>query len=165
MANSFPKLDIPDQTETIAFRALEKVFKNDPRLSNVVRFWATWTGDMNIDMMKPTFGTCPFFRLSPFPDASDWVTESQHDLSIIVQVELFTAGSDVNQIMNLWGATRRALFPAALSAKQAIMTSLQAVGISKPIITRASYGVIQQEEGVVILTATGMIKLVLLVQT
>jgi len=161
---AYQTLNVPDQAETIAYSALEAVFTRDPTLKQVVKQWSVWSGDAS-DLWEPSWSTCPFFRLSPAAGPSDWVTESQHGTPIMARIQLAVQGTDHKQIMNFWGVTRRALFPASLTAKQTIMTSLQAAGISKPTISQPAYGVTEDQDNSPMMIAEGMIRLTVLIQT
>lgn len=162
---SFPKLSLPDCEETIAFRAFERVLRNDELLAATVKQWVTWTGDV-ADLMEPTYSTCPMIRLSPFPDASEWATETQHGGAVRIRTQLCIAGTDVNQIMNFWAAFRSAIFPEDLALRAATLAPLLTAGILRPIISQAAYGVIAEEgTGAPLLVAEGMVRLPMLINT
>lgn len=161
---AYPKLALPDAEETIAFRAVERILRSDPDLNRVVKQWSTWTGDAT-DVLDPTFANCPYIQLSPGPTATDWETESQHKSPLVVSIMVAVAGSNSDQLTNLWAAIRRALFPRDLDAQAAVRAIGQAAGITKPVLTAAAYGTGVEESGLRMLIARGTLDLVLLVTT
>lgn len=161
---SYPILSLPTAEEAGAFRALERVFRDDETLAATIRQWVTWDGDVS-DLTEPTFSTCPFLRLSPHGDASEWATEQQHGGAVVIRVTLCAAGTDANQIMNLWAAVRRALFPSDLTQRALVLSPLQLAGVNRPILSQPAYGVTADEKGAPLLVADGLIKLSMLIMT
>lgn len=161
---SYPKLHLPDSEETTAFRFIEKVLRNDPDLKRVVKQWVTWTGDA-IDVLEPTFASCPYVMLSPGPTATDWETESQHKSPLIITIMAAVAGSNADQLMNLWAAIRRALFPRDEAAYEAVRAASAAAKIVKPTLTLAGYGTGIDESKMRMLIARGSLEMILHITT
>jgi hypothetical protein len=166
MSQSNPTLDLPAGPETASFRAFERVLKDDPILGPAVKTWVTWTGS-NDDLLEPTFSSCPYLRLSPYPTSSDWVSEGQHKMPLTVNIQAAVAGTRADNLLNLWNAVRLALFPqSSVAAAEAVRTVLQAAGVSKPTLRISAYAVgIDEKSGCRLLIADGTIEFNMLIST
>ena len=164
MALSFPKLALPDGPETIAFRAIEKILTSDPTLKRVIRKWNSWDGDAT-DALNPTYSTCPYLRISPRPGVSMKVTEDQHQMIMIIAIQIAVAGSNVDQLQNLWNAVRSAIWPLDTVRSSVVHAIAQAGNLRRPVMTQCGYGTTLEEKGLRILLAEGTIELKLLIST
>ena len=162
---AYPQLHCEAAPETTAFRTVVSVLRQDPVLKRLVKQWAVWDGSSE-DLWEPSFATCPFLRLSPYPDGSDWATEIQHASPLILRVQAAVAGTDSDQIMNFWNAIRSAIFPSNQAQKTTVQGRLQGAGILKPVIAQSAYGVLPDETtGAPMIVADGVIKLKMLITT
>lgn len=171
MQLSYPKLAIPDQAEVLAFRAIDQILRSDDTLGRILVQYISWTGAYE-DLFEPTLATCPYLRISPGGLGSSWETEGQHRMPMSIALSAAVVGSDFNQIGNLWGAIRKALFPpldtAENQARNAyVKATTKGAGISRGILTAPSYGVAVDEKqaGARITRADGTLELVLLIST
>ncbi len=164
MALNFPKLGLPDAAETIAFRAVEKVLRNDPTLRTVLRHFHAWRGEAD-DILPPTPSTCPHLDIAPRPAASAWEAEGMHRMPFTVGFTLAVNGTRVDELMNLWGAIRRALWPADPAAMQRVREIVTGANITKPTLTLSGFGVQLQDKGARVLIAQGQLTVLLLIST
>jgi hypothetical protein len=161
---NYPKLSLPDVEETIAFRAVQRILVNDPVLKRVIRTWNTWDGDAT-DLSQPTPSTCPYLAIAPRPDGSQWEAEGMHSMPFTVGFTVAANGSNVDQITNLWGHVRRALWPRD-AARMAVVRGLVVnANITHPTMTLAGYGVQVQDKGARVIVAQGHLRVLLLIST
>jgi hypothetical protein len=163
---TFPKLDLAPGPETIAFRCVESILRDDPVLKRVIskNGWYSWLGDAQDDS-DATLSSCPWIRLTPQAGDSDWESENQHRSPLLVGIELAVAGTNADQLMNLWHAVRRALFPLDVAALQAIRDRADAAKITKSRISRPAFGIRKDDAGNKFGIAGGVLELLLLVDT
>lgn len=165
MALAYPVLKLPDTAETLAFRAVETLLKTDPLLSVTIKSWRSWQGAPE-DILDPTVQTCPYLRLSPRNGASSKETELQHRVILTCGIQVAVAGSNRDQLFNLWGAVRSALYPSGSAAHLRRENLAQVVGISKAVMTLNGYGITgNQDVGLRMLIAQGTLDLTMLVIT
>lgn len=161
---NYPKLALPDAEETLAFRAAERILRTDPTLSRVVRSWNAWDGSPG-DVLEPTFSTCPYLRLAPMPTGSAWQTEGQHRMPVLVGIQVAVAGSNADQLVNLWAAVRRALWPSDPARMATVRQIADAAKVVRPVMTLCGYGVRAEERGHRLMMAEGTLELLLHVNT
>lgn len=111
------RLELPDAPETTLYRAIVKVLRNDPTLSRIGVTFGTWE-DSPEDMRDITASLCPYIELSPAPGNTGWSEENQHRTDFNIDILLTVAGSCADDLLNLWGAVRSALFPPDGSAQR-----------------------------------------------
>jgi hypothetical protein len=167
---SAPQLQIPESVEAAAFRAVEMIFKNDPVLGPLVRFFSAWRDEDN-DIVDAEWNICPYLRISPTPIESDWVTEGQHSGGFQLRCEMAVQGTNVNNIMNYWAVIRRAIWPVDVPTQQAIALKIRGAhqdieGVTKPRIQMSGFSVSPPDEmGRRMLTAAGVIFFPMLIRT
>jgi hypothetical protein len=164
MPLNFPKLSLPDVEETIAFRAIDSILRTDPVLQRVVKSWSSWNGESG-DVFMPTPATCPSLELTPQPTASRWEAEGMHAMPFNILIRAAVNGTDVNQIMNMWGFVRRALWPSDPTRLLAIQTRIAEARVTRPTLTMQGYGTKLAEGGVRLLAAQGTLNVLLLIDT
>lgn len=164
MALSTPKLALPDSEETIAFRAVESILRSDADLSRVIKTFVAWRGEP-VDNEPPTASMCPYLMIVPSARPSGWVTEGQHEEPLQIGIFAAVVGSDADQIMNLWGAIRRALFPQDATQRTSVLTKVNAAGIVNGEITMPAYTVKAEKGDQVVMLGTGTLELYLMVNT
>jgi hypothetical protein len=159
------KLDLADAPETLVFRAVERVLRDDAGLA-IVRTWATWRGE-DIDLIDfPSSTQCPFLRISPLPTASDRETEIQHKMPITIKLFLAVVGTNVDNIINLCGAVRVAIFPQNnIPLRDQVRSAIMLAGASIPVIRLNAYGMTTDEQGVPVMGAEGSIEFNTLIGT
>jgi len=164
---SYPELPLPDAEETIAFRAVAAVLRDDSTLQACNVTFRAWEGNVG-DLDEPAVANCPYMRLTPAAGNSGWINEGQHELSLDVTIEAAVVGSDVDQLLNLWAAIRRALWPGrTIEARDARRQQMRTARILRPTLTRPAFQVVvdDKDAGVRIATAAGTLKLILHVDT
>jgi hypothetical protein len=169
---NFPVLDLPAAEETLAFRAVDTILRNDPALKAATKLHLSWKGDVE-DIWNPSVSTCPFLRITPIAGPSRRETETEHRMPLDIEIMAAVLGSNSDNITNYWACIRRALFPqnsvSQLNAVLAVIAKAQSTGamISRAIITSQGYGVVAnpKNDGDRITWAKGMIQLVMLVST
>jgi len=169
---NFPVLDLPAAEETLAFRAVETILRNDPALKAATKLFLSWKGDVE-DIWKPSVSTCPFLRITPVAGRSRRETEMEHLMPLDIDIMAAVLGSNSDNITNYWACIRRALFPQnsvnQLAAVLAVIAKAQSSGamISRAWITSQGYGVVAnpKNDGDRITWAQGTIQLNLLVRT
>ena len=172
MRLNFPVLDLPAAEETLAFRAVETILRDDPALKAVTKLFLSWKGEVE-DIWKPSVSTCPFLRITPIAGPSRRETEMEHRMPLDIEIMAAVLGSNSDNITNYWACIRRALFPqnsvAQLNAVLATIAAAQAKGamISRAIITDQGYGVVAnaKNDGDRITWSSGTLELVMLVST
>jgi hypothetical protein len=138
MPYSNPILNLPDVEETIAFRALERVLRNDATLQSLGTLIACWTGSQE-DLDDPPPGR-PYILLTPMGVPSGWETEGQHRMPLSVLITAVVEGTNADAIMNFYGAIRRAFFPVDPSAQADVRAAMNAAGVVNGTLTRPAYG-------------------------
>lgn len=166
---SSPKLPLPPAEETIALRAVVQVLADDPTLRACGVTMHAWTGDV-ADVDEPTVANCPYLRVTPTGGASGWTNQGQHELACELTIEAAVVGSDVDQLLNLWAAVRRALWPGkTVELRDARRSFFHDAGIIKPTLTRPGFGVVVKDAAddqvVRFATATGTLTCTLHVNT
>lgn len=164
MPLSYPKLSLPNVEETVAFRAVDGILKHDPTLKRVVKDYNSWTGDAS-DVFGLTAATCPNLQIAPKPMPGTWESEGQQRLPFSIVITCAVNGTNVDQLMNLWGHVRRALWPhdpARMAAVQAIMATAR---ITKGTLAMGAFGVHMPKDGSRILIGQGALNVLLLIST
>lgn len=105
-----PALPLPEYPWTTAYDALVAVLKEDADLKRVVRprSWRAWDG-VPEDFDNFTTADMPWIRLTPLPPSIALATEADYKVDFPVKVEFATAGTNVRDLMNFWGAVMQAL--------------------------------------------------------
>lgn len=163
---TYPRLDLDPAPETTAFRAVDAVLRADPVLVRVLnkQGWFSWRGDP-LDDAGPALSTCPWLRITPQSGPSDWETEGQHRMPLVVGIELAVGGTNADQLANLWHAVRGALFPADPARRADVRSALQAAGITRGRITQPAFAIRKDSAGNKIILAGGTLELLLLIDT
>lgn len=165
---SSPKLPLPDAEETVALDAIVGVLRDDPTLRACGVTLLAWTGDV-ADVDQPSVANCPYLRVTPANGTSGWVNEGQHQLDCELTIEAAVIGSDGRQVLNLWAAVRRALWPGkTVQLRDARRETFHAAGIVRPTLTRPGFGVVVEDadgQAVRFAVASGAFKCILHVDT
>ncbi len=161
-------LDLIQAIETRAFRAVERVLKNDHVLSRVVNKFVAWRGE-DLDVQELQYSFCPWLKISPWPAESHWVTEIQHDMPIVIRIQAAVRGTKFDNLANFWNAIRLAIFPADITKAHEVQDVLRGAPtndvVTRPEILLSAYGVITDETGLRMLIADGTVRFGLLVKT
>lgn len=160
-----PDLKLPDTEEVTAFRCIDRIIRTDKVLQAVVgRNFYSWTGN-NLDDADPTTATLPWVRLSCSGLPMDWATEGQHRSPLMVTVELAVMGTNSDNLVKLWGAVRKALFPREAEARDAVRAAQCAAMVQKITLRLGPTLPKKLGDGTKILYASGAIELLLHINT
>ncbi|WP_165231357.1 hypothetical protein [Aquisphaera insulae] len=159
-----PKLALPASPERLAFRAVDSILREDPTLRRVVKAFSSWTGEA-ADSLPPTLARLPYLATGPLPSSSSWEAEGMHRVDFTIGLRLVVAGTDVDPLLDLWGAVRDALWPAEMARLNAIRAKVAAVGVVKPELKLVSLGHRNADAGMHMLAADGTLRLLLHVPT
>ncbi len=129
------QLRLADSPYTIIYELLVKQLKDDPVLKRVVKptGWITYTdiGGEAPGAVAAT-GTLPSIETMPLAEPAMPLSTTRQDAPLGITIILTTAGQDVRDNLNLWGAVSDAIFQgdgqAALGAR--IRAALAATGRS-----------------------------------
>jgi hypothetical protein len=162
---SFHKLQLPDAEETIAFRAVDKILKHDIVLKHVLKTYNSFTGS-TIDLLTPTPAMCPYVQISPKPMQARWESEGEHRAPLTILILCAVEGSNADNLMNLFGCVRRALWPMDPAKKAEVDAIKNATPvIMKATLSLAGFGVIPLAKGSSVIGAAGHLELLLHVPT
>lgn len=123
-------LDLNTAPRTSVFRKLVSLIKNDATIKRVLskpvnlRVWDGGTSDT--EPFGPAFAPC--VRLTPTSGADSWWSPGATRGPLFIQVEMIVQGTNADDMMNLWWAIVRAIYPAAQSSTNANIQALQQAG-------------------------------------
>jgi hypothetical protein len=158
------KLKLPDAPETLAFRAVVRVLKTDPTLRGVGLKLRAWE-DSDKDLVKPTLDEMPCLILTPNLQASGWWSESQQRTDLLVDLELWMAGTNADDALNLFGAIRGAFWPTSDPARRAVVAAIMDAVCLNGQIQSSSFEPATVNNSARALVARGAIHLINLVDT
>jgi hypothetical protein len=141
------------------FRVLVDTLRADPVLASVVRTWRAYEGRPD-DTAELAASQTPCVWLTPQEGADDWYGPSGLIGPLVVLVEVYAPGTDADDILDLWYAIKRAVYPADATACLAIHSRLVAAGAEGHYLaefTPARFGPVEGEDAN-FLAATGMIR-------
>lgn len=153
------RLPLTDAPALILIKAIEAKLRSDPTLTRVVKTWCTFNGEPN-EVQEPSVKDLPYLRLETAGNQSYRDTEGTSETPVDFDVVLFVEGSLKDNIINLWYAVHRVIFPGD-GTMQSILQTNNATGLnlSKPL-----YGV-EMKDGSKIMGAVGTVQVVLYTNT
>lgn len=120
-------LNLPTDPRTAVWRLIVAQLQADPDLAREVAVWITWTGE-DADN-SPLFDLpSPALRLTPVIGPQSWYDAASERGSLVIEVEAWITGNDVEDMLNLQGAIEGALYPADSAAQWAFQQALVAAG-------------------------------------
>lgn len=154
---AYPKLDVHEFQHTTMFRAVELALRNDPTFSRACNTFLAWTGSAD-DTKDPALSLCPYCRISPMPGSSSMATERQHLAPLVVGIEAAVQGTDFDQLANFWGLIWAVFFDMSdMTRWQGVINSLQAAGVTRPVMTMQGFGYTVDDQNNFILVGRGTI--------
>lgn len=98
---------------TKVFRRIVAQLHHDNRFRGVIGGGLrSWDGsDVDRQLATPSLGK-PIVRLTPIPTGVTWLDESSQVGTLGVRVEIFVAGTCIDDVIDLWDAIVTALRPA-----------------------------------------------------
>lgn len=154
---------LPDCPEAKAMNAIVAILKTDPSLSRVDIQWQTWENDPT-DEVNPTISRMPYIQLTPDKGSSKWVEESQHKADMTILIGLVVEGTHRNDIINLWGAIRGALFPQEATRKNHVQTLMSPLVANGELVSQP-FSFTMNDSGTKTLSASGSLYLKIYVNT
>ena len=133
------KLKLPQSPRAAIFRVIDRQLRNDANLRRYVRdgSFRSWTGDP-ADNNAFTIAQMPSIRLTPTSNGEQfWANDSLLG-TLLIEVEMHTAGLCWDDNDALWMAVQRALYPNNPAATEdavqnTLIRALQAAGAHKGI--------------------------------
>lgn len=101
---------LPPGQRSKVYRAVVATLQADPTLRRVVRTWSTWEGSP-ADAGPVADGGLPWVRITPAPAPARWATVATTESPIALLVEVTVPGTSAADLMDLWEAFERALYP------------------------------------------------------
>lgn len=124
---SNPKLRAPQTARVALFRLIDQQLRADAALRSAVKTFRSWQGEAG-DRTEPSLQQAPWLRLSiAGGPVAPWAASTQLG-TLAVRVELWVAGSCLDDLDNLWGLVERACYPADPAARLAFQARLRAAG-------------------------------------
>ncbi|MHC5536645.1 hypothetical protein ACYOEI_00040 [Singulisphaera rosea] len=130
------KLPLDDSNETKFYCDLVTKLKTDSNLSRVIKKWCVYSGD-NSEIAEPTSSDLPYLRIAPSSDYAETTTETRSQAPMTLDVGLIVEGTRAGDILNLWNAVRKAIFPGDQSM-QALLNKYSAAALT---LHQPAYGV------------------------
>jgi hypothetical protein len=142
----------------IAYYRVVLALKADPTLSRTIAGdgWRTYT-DEDSDDVGPGEDALPALETLPFAAGASPLTITSQNAPLGIAISIATEGTDVRDLLNLWGAVHKAIFPgdASSTLKAAIVADFQAavpplgaqlasIQLSAPAITPSAAGLQKQ---------------------
>lgn len=158
------RLALPDSPETSIFRAIVKVLQNDATLKRIGVTWGTWE-DTPEDLREISAMMCPYIELSPSPTETGWSEANQHRSDFSIDILLTVAGTCADDLLNLWGAVRSALFPPDGSTERAAVDAYLGPKADNASFTHQPFQVVPLPGSVRMLQGEGTLKIRLNVNT
>jgi len=155
----YERLPIPDCPETLAFRAVVNVIRSDPTLRRLNVTFIVWDGSPN-DLTDPVASLLPFIELQPSPNGTGWAEADQHRSDVGVDITIAIKGTNADDLLNLWGVLRSALFPdPALSQRATVEAAMTSVGVFQGELVRQPFQVVSVDANTRMLVGEGTLKL------
>jgi hypothetical protein len=135
-----PELGLVPAPHRTVFRLFESTLKADETLRRIFKTWRSWEG-IPEDRLEVDVSQCPAIRLTAVegPDARFGPEGFRGDLR--VTIEIAVPGTDLDDLMDVYWAVRRAIYPTDQAARQAISKALVDAGsyTGEPVFDQAYY--------------------------
>jgi hypothetical protein len=104
-------LPLTTSRRTATFRALEAILRADHTLRKVVadKHWYTWDGSPA--SAGPLPANLVAIRLTPAPGPAEFWSPTEQESLLFIDVELTVPGLLIDDLLNLWQAVERAIYP------------------------------------------------------
>ena len=131
---------LPVCPRTTVFRKICSILKQDQVLSSVIKpgSFRTWSGASH-DSIEFSVSMAPAVRLTPTTGPENAKFPYGRVGKLYIQAEMLLAGTDIDDVLNLWWAMEQALYPP--SNPGAFITVLQAAGAYSglPLFSQPAY--------------------------
>jgi hypothetical protein len=124
-----PLLDLNTAPRTAVYRKVVQLIRNDATIGRVLRPTSirAWDG-LPQDGIPFAADVAPCIRLTPTAAADNWWSPGSQRGPLFINCEILVKGTCVDDVMNLWWAIVRAIYPAAQSSTNANVLALQQAG-------------------------------------
>lgn len=109
-------LNLPVSAYTKLYRAIERQLKDDPVLQGVVRCWNVFKGKTE-DFQKPSINQYPAVALLVSSSGMSAWSQAANEETMVIDIEMAVAGTDQDDLLNLWWAIQKALKPSTKGRK------------------------------------------------
>jgi hypothetical protein len=123
-------LDLNTSPKVSVYRTLIRIIRNDPTIKRIIsrpgsfRDWSSKPQDsepFNINL-------APALRFTPTQGPEDWQFPCGMVGTLYIDVDMLINGNDVDDVMNLWFAIERAIYPLNSTTQLANISALQVAG-------------------------------------
>ena len=122
-------LDLNTSPRTSVFRKLVGLVENDATIKRTIRpaSLRSWKGSPQ-DGLPFAPDIAPAVRFTPIGGADAWWSPGATRGPLLIQVEMLVKGTAVDDVLNLWWAIVRAIYPAPPAQTNANVLALQQAG-------------------------------------
>jgi hypothetical protein len=121
------RLRLPSSRRSRIYREIARRLMADPTLARTVKTWRVWDGRSESDDPITT-SQCPFVRLTPYGGGAENRDNISQRGTLRVEVEMATAGLNIEDVFDLWDAMEDVLFPSSQAAGSQLRDALNALG-------------------------------------
>lgn len=97
----------PDDKRTYAWKAIKAILRSSPYLSKVKTF--CFFEGQDSDLFEPTPDSCPYLQAVPLGGPTKVEYETLSRVAMNVGFRIATGGTNIEDMMNFWGAIEDAL--------------------------------------------------------
>lgn len=116
------RLPLAMHARTAAFRRLAALLQADVELRRVVRTWDLAAGEPR-DETPPALTQMPRIKLWGLPLSSAWTSTRTALCPLLLTIEIHVAGTDPDDLLNLWGAIEAVLLPHHDAARRTALNT------------------------------------------
>lgn len=136
-------LDLDTAPRAAVWLKLIEIIRIDATIKRTIPRAASfryWTGT-DEDSQPFTTELAPAVRFAPAAGPDVWLYPGSLAGDLLINCEMIVQGTAVIDVMNLWWAIQRALYPKLQSARQVIQVALNAAGATtgQPVFSQPAY--------------------------
>ena len=133
--SSVCKLDLPTSPRTAVFRAMETIVRQNPVFGRIVKpdRFRTWQGESR-DIKPFSYQEAPCLRWTPMNTGEQFKTPDTMAGDLLINCEVIVAGSCSDDLTNFWWMLTRCFYPAAITARNTIIQTLQTAGARSGLV-------------------------------
>lgn len=120
-------LALPKSPHRLLYRELVRVWRADKDLADAVKTWFVWDGSV-ADRVPFGLSLCPSVAALPGRGSDRYYGPSGFDGTLTVDLTIVVAGTNVDDLLDLYHALQRALWPSDPATRAAIREGLRALG-------------------------------------
>jgi hypothetical protein len=153
-------IDLPSGRRSQLFRALADLLENDPELARVVKTFRSWKGGPQ-DAAAPTVAQLPWVRITPTKAPADLTAVGLQQSDIFLNIEVYTPGLLVENMLDLWEQIEATLFPGDTTVMQLLLANQ---GLGTLSLQSPAFGLSELDSSQ-IFTALGVLRVGFVLQT